>query len=385
MSARSRARRRPNTGSRSSARCTLVVPSPSSSSTLSERGTPSRSSWSTYADSCMRAVTRARRASLLSCTSPAVGPHRGRGSRRSPRTRRGERGLVDDVGVGGECRVRVRDRGCQGRGIRRSRLGDLDDSVAEGLAIVRQHPQLVLAAECVRRARAWRLRALRPARCVRGVASIARSHANSHSAAALRSLALQTTRASAGMYRNGSPSSPRSYGRGRTADCRGAAAGRALRDGSGAVVELPIARPCDCGIITGHFRERCLRACRSLEGGLSHRPRLRPGQGPAYGRAHLLHSPHGASARARSVDSVHRGAPLTGAECGGTMRRRPTGVTVDSLALPTCAACVVTGGARLHHEENPRRTGIGRIDLRWRSERTGHCEWSPGARPVHVR
>ncbi len=59
----------------------------------------------------------------------------------------GEGGLVDDVGVGGEGRVRVRDRGSQGRGIRRSGLGDLDHSVSEDLSIFRQHPHFVLAAE----------------------------------------------------------------------------------------------------------------------------------------------------------------------------------------------------------------------------------------------
>ena len=247
MSARSRARRRPNTGSRSSARCTLVVPSPSSSSTRSERGTPSRSSWSTYADSCMSAVTRARRASLLSCTIHRPASSRTRKSAKPDELVGRERGLVDDVGVGGQRRVRVRHRLGQGRGIRRSRLGDLDDSLAERRAIAREHPQLVLAAEpsgaLERGVFGLFDGAMRPSR-----ASIARSHANSHSAAALRSLALQTTRASAGMYRNGSPSSPRSYGRGRTADRRVPGAG----EWSGSGLDSPAVPACGCGTMTGH-------------------------------------------------------------------------------------------------------------------------------------
>ena len=56
------------TGSMSSSRCELVVPSPSSSSTVSARGMPSRSSCVAYAASCSSAVTRARRASFESCT-----------------------------------------------------------------------------------------------------------------------------------------------------------------------------------------------------------------------------------------------------------------------------------------------------------------------------
>ena len=53
----------------------------------SERGTPRRSSWSTYANSCMRAVTRARGASY--CLARSTGRTRpGPESRRSPRTHR---------------------------------------------------------------------------------------------------------------------------------------------------------------------------------------------------------------------------------------------------------------------------------------------------------
>ena len=58
-----------------------------------------------------------------------------------------ESGLVDDVRVGCESRVRVGHCRGQSGGIRRPRRGDLDDAVAVLLAVVGEHAKLVLAAE----------------------------------------------------------------------------------------------------------------------------------------------------------------------------------------------------------------------------------------------
>ncbi len=58
-----------------------------------------------------------------------------------------EGGLEDDIGAGGQRGVRGLHGGGQGCGIRRPRRGDLDDAVAEPLAVVGEHAELVLAAE----------------------------------------------------------------------------------------------------------------------------------------------------------------------------------------------------------------------------------------------
>ena len=87
----------------------------------------------------------ARELAVLHDPSPGLVPHQEVGEPDELVGREGR--LIDDVRVGGEGRVRARHRLGEGRGIRRSRLGDLDDAVAECGAVAREHPQLVLAAE----------------------------------------------------------------------------------------------------------------------------------------------------------------------------------------------------------------------------------------------
>ena len=104
----------------------------------------------------MSAVTRAWRASFVSCTihgrsaaPPAVVADEEVGEARRSRVGR-ERRLVDDLGVGGERRVRPSDRIGEGDGIRRSRLGDLDHAVAVPRDVVGEHAALVHGAEAPR-------------------------------------------------------------------------------------------------------------------------------------------------------------------------------------------------------------------------------------------
>ncbi len=112
-----------------------------------------------------------------------------------------EGGLVDDLGPGvGERLVGETHRLGERRGVGRAGGGDLAHRVAEAFAVLLEDAHLVAVPRRAARSRVASsgssTAAMRPT-----FASIARSHANSHSAAALRSLALQTIRASCSMYR----------------------------------------------------------------------------------------------------------------------------------------------------------------------------------------
>jgi hypothetical protein len=107
----------------------------------------------------------------------------------------GEHRLIDDRDGGvGQRRRRRGHRSRDGRGIRRSRLGQFHDTSGILRAVGLELAQLVLRAEPTG-ALEGEVFGLDDRRHRPSLASIARSHANSHSAAAFRSLALQTMRA----------------------------------------------------------------------------------------------------------------------------------------------------------------------------------------------
>ncbi len=111
-------------------------------------GCRGRSSWSTYAASCMRAVTRALRASLESCTRHRPSSSLRRKSANPTNSSGGESRLEHHERIGAQRRDRLVDRLRQRLGIdRRDLLDAVDTRIAQIVDVPGEHVLLVHVAE----------------------------------------------------------------------------------------------------------------------------------------------------------------------------------------------------------------------------------------------